>query len=174
MEGQMSKKNFVIALAFAGICAATTLPARAEELGKAQLAQSLSTASVSLDQGLKNSESQGKPISGKFEMDGNDLRLSVYITRGGKFFELIVDHLSGFVKNTRAISDKENFEAVSMQSQIMKKAKVSLDKVVRDSVSENSGYRAISLTPISKANRPIAMIVLMKGTEIMRVFKPLD
>lgn len=170
----MNKNNFVIALAFAGICAATALPARAAESEKTQLAQSLSTASVSLDQGLKNSESQGKPISGKFEMDGNDLRLSVYVTRGGKFFELIVDHLSGFVKNTRTISDRDKLEAVSMQSQTMKKAKVPLDKVVRDSVSENAGYRAVSLTPISKANRPIAMIVLMKGAETMRVFKPLD
>jgi hypothetical protein len=174
MEGQMSKKNFVIALAFVGICAATTLPARAAESGTAQLAQSLSKISVSLDQGLRNSEIQGKPISGKFEMDGNAVRLLVYVTRGGRFFELIVDNLTGFVKNTKTISDSDDLDAVSMQSQTMGKAKISLDKAVRDSVSENPGYRAVSLMPISKANRPIAMIVLMKGAETMRVFKPLD
>jgi hypothetical protein len=129
---------------------------------------------VSLDQGLKAGEAQGRPISGKFEIEGSDLKLSVYVTRGGKFFKLIVDNLSGFVKSTETIVDRDDLEAASMQSQAMRTAKVSLDKAVRDSVSENPGYRAVSLIPISKANRPIAMIVLMRGVETMRVFKPLD
>jgi hypothetical protein len=174
MEEQMSKNNFIIALVFAGVCVSATLPVRAEETDKAQLAQSLLTASVSLDQGFKNSEVQGKPISGKYEIVGNDVKLSVFVTRGGKFFELIVDHLTGFVKNIKLIRDNNDLETVSMQNQSMRSAKVSLDKAVRDAVSDNPGYRAVSLSPISKANRPIAMIVLMKGAETMRVFKPLD
>ena len=170
----MNKMNFIIALAFAGICAATTLPTKAEEPDKAQLAKSLPTASVLLDQGLRDSESQGKPISGKFEIDGNALQLSVYVTLGDKFSEVIVDHQSGFVKKTETITDSDDLKAANAQSQAMSKAKVSLDKAVRDAVTANPGYRAVSVMPTLKANRPIAEIVLMKGIESKKVFKPLD
>lgn len=174
MEEQMSKKIFIIALMFAVICAATTLPARAEGTDKALLAQSLPTASVSLDQGLRDSESKGKPISGKFEMDGNAFQLSVYVTQSGKFTEVIVDHQSGFIKKAETITDSGDLKAANAQNQAMRKAKVTLDKAVRDSVSENPGYYAISVTPTLKAKRPLAEIVLMKGTETKKVFKPLD
>jgi hypothetical protein len=174
MEEQMSKKNFIIALAFAGICATATLPAWAEETDKALLAQSLSTTRVSLDQGLRASKEKGKPISGKFEIDGNALQLSVYVALGGKFSEVIVDHQSGFIKKTEAITDSDDLKAANAQSQAMTKAKVSLDKAVRDAVTANPGYRAVSVMPTLKANRPIAEIVLMKGTETKMDFKPLD
>ncbi len=170
----MNRKNFIFALAFVGICAATAMPAQAEEADKTLLAQSLSTASVSLDQGLNSSKTQGKPISGKFEIDGKALQLSIYVTQGGKFSEVIVDHQSGFVKKAEPITDSDDLKAANAQAQAMKKAKISLDKAVRGAVTDNPGYRAVSVVPTLKANRPIAEIALMKGTETKTVFKPLD
>ena len=106
----MSKKNFIIALAFAGICAVATLPTWAEETDTAMLAHSLSTVSVSLDQGLKASGAQGKPISGKFELEHGAVQLSVYVTKGGKFSEVIVDNQSGNIKKAETITDSDDLK----------------------------------------------------------------
>jgi hypothetical protein len=170
----MSKKTFVIALACAGICAASSMSIQAKESDEAQLAKSLSTAGVSLDQGLRSSVAQGKPISGRFEINSNGAQLTVYLTQGGKFSEVILDRQSGFIKTARTITDTGDLKAANAQSQAMKKAKVPLDKAVRDSVTANPGYLAASVMPTLRANRPIAEIVLMNGTETRKVFKPLD
>jgi hypothetical protein len=44
---------------------------------QAELANALSEAKVSLQQGLVASESEGQPISGKFEVEDGKLQLSV-------------------------------------------------------------------------------------------------
>lgn len=174
MEEHMNKTSFVIALAFGSICAVATMPTWAEETNKVTLAQSLSKASVSLDQGLRASAAQGKPISGKFEIDGDALQLSVYLAQGAKLSEVIVDHQSGLIKKAETITDIDDLKAANAQNQAMKKAQVSLDMAVRDAVTENPGYRAVSVVPTLKANRPLAEIVLLKGSETKSVFKPLD
>lgn len=170
----MSKKNFIVALAFAGICVAVTLPTWAEETDTALLAQALSTVSVSLDQGLKASEAQGKPISGKFELEHGAVQLSVYVTKGGKFSEVIVDHQSRSIKQAETITDSDDLKTANAQSQAMTKAKVSLEKAVRDAVKANPGYRAVSVMPTLKAGRPVAEITVVKGTEAKKVSKQLD
>ena len=57
----------------------------------AELANALSAAKVSLQQGLVASEAEGQPTSGKFEVEGGKLQLSIYVAKEGKFFEVIVD-----------------------------------------------------------------------------------
>ena len=59
------------------------------------LAAALKDATVSLEAGLQASEAEGKPISGKFEIEDGKLQLSVYTAKGGQFFEVIVDHKTG-------------------------------------------------------------------------------
>jgi hypothetical protein len=174
MEEKMSKENFIIALAFAGICAVATLPAWAEETDTALLAQSLSTVRVTLDQGLKASEAQGKPISGKFELEHGAVQLSVYVTKSGKFSEVIVDNKSGSIKKAETITDSDDLKTANEQSQAITKAKVSLEKAVRDAVRANPGYRAVRVMPTLNAGHPIAEITLMKGTEAKKVSKQLD
>jgi hypothetical protein len=58
-------------------------------------ALALPEATVSLEQGLTVSEREGKPVSGKFEIEDGMLQLSVYTARGGTFSEMILDHKSG-------------------------------------------------------------------------------
>jgi hypothetical protein len=173
-EERMRAIYYVIALAFAGICTATPIPTRAKETVKALQPHLISTASVSLDQGLRAGVAQGIPISGKFEIEGDALQLSVYLLQEGKFSEVIVDPQSGFIKKAWAIADIKNLKAANAHSQAMAKAKVSLDKAVRDSVSANPGFSAASVIPILLANRPIAEIVLMKGADTKWDYKPLD
>jgi len=61
------------------------------------LAAAVKDATVSLEAGLRASEAEGKPISGKFEIEDGKLQLSVYTAKDGQFFEVIVDHKTGKV-----------------------------------------------------------------------------
>src|SRR5947208_14238001 len=54
------------------------------------LAAALKDATVSLEAGLRASEAEGKPISGKFENEDGKLELSVYTAKGSPVFDVIV------------------------------------------------------------------------------------
>jgi hypothetical protein len=138
MKAYIMRKDFVVALAVTGILAAVALPSRAEDNSGA-LAKALPEASVSLDQGLKASEREGKPISGKFELEDGALQLSVYTVKGGEFNEVIVDHKTGAIKKAEKITEADDLKDANEQSQAMAKARVSLDKAVEDAIKANSG-----------------------------------
>ena len=92
----------------------------------AELAKALKGVKTSLEKGLAASESQGKPISGKFEVEDGKLQLSVYTMKGDKFSEVIVDHKTGKVAKTKAITSGDDLTAAKAQSGAMAKAKLSL------------------------------------------------
>ena len=56
-----------------------------DDQDQAALAKVLTTAKVTLEAGLTASSAEGRPISGKFEMDEGKLQLSVYTEKSGKF-----------------------------------------------------------------------------------------
>ena len=66
-----------------------------DEASGAAVAKFLPTAKVTLQQGLAAAESQGQPISGKFEVDEGHFQLSVYTAQGGKFSEVLIDYNTG-------------------------------------------------------------------------------
>ena len=104
----------------------------------AKLAQALSEASVSLEQGIKASEAEGKPISGKYEVEDGALQLSVYTMKGNGFAEVIVDHKSGSIKKSEPITEGDDLKDAKEQGEAMKKAKLSLDEAVASAVKANS------------------------------------
>src|SRR5690349_15531069 len=116
----------------------------------AELAKALKDAKVSLEKGLSASESQGKPISGKFELDNGKLQLSVYTMKGDKFSEVIVDHVSGKVAKAEAITEGEDLGEAKAQAAAMKGAKKSLAAVVQEALEANTGYKAIGVEPSLK------------------------
>jgi len=70
-------------------------PAERDDKEHAELAKALKGVKVSLEKGLSASESQGNPISRKFEVEDGKLQLSVYTIKGDKFPEVIIDHKTG-------------------------------------------------------------------------------
>ena len=78
------------------------------------LAAALKDATVSLEAGLRASEAEGKPISGKFEIEDGKLQLSVYTSKGGQFFEVIVDHKTGKITKV----EPSGYRAVSAAAEI--------------------------------------------------------
>ena len=173
MKAYTMKKDLVLAVAVTGILAAGPLSSRAED-NPGALAKALPDASVSLDQGLKASEPEGKPISGKFELEDGALQLSVYTMKAGEFSEVIVDHKTGAIKKAEKITDADDLKNAKEQSQAMAEAKVSLDKAVENAMKANSGYRAVSATPTLDAGKPVANVTLMKGENVKKVTEKLD
>lgn len=171
------RKAVAIALALAGTLSLAGLASWAaeEEGDPAALAKALPEASVSLDQGLKASAREGRPISGKYEVEDGALQLSVYTMKGkNQFQEVIVDHKSGAIKKAEKITEADDLKDANEQAQAMAKTRAPLDKAVASAVKANSGYRAVSVTPTLKANKPVAEITLMKGAEVKKVTENLD
>ena len=137
------------------------------------LAVALKEARVSLVSALEASEKEGTPISGKFELEDGKLQLSVYTMKGGKFFEVVVDHHSGQIAKTEAITGGEDLEAAKEQAQAMAKTKSSLREVVREAEQANPGYQAVSVAPEIERGAAEADVVLLKGTASKRFEKKL-
>src|SRR5438876_11652111 len=121
-----------------------------------KLADAVKHAKVALNAGLKASEREGKPISGKFELDEGKLQLSVYTEKASKFYEVVVDHTTGKIAKTEEITSGDDLTAAKAQSAAMAHAKRSLRQAVREAQKTNKGFRGISVVAELKASHPIA------------------
>lgn len=171
----MIRKSLAVNIVAVGILVIAGLPVRAEDDDNpAALAKALSEASISLDQGLKASEREGKPISGKYEIEDGALQLSVYTAKGNQFTEVIVDHKSGSIKKAEPITDADDLKDAKEQSEAMAKAKMPLDAAVAKAIKANSGYRAVRVVPMLDGGQSVAAISLMKGEDVKKVTEKLD
>jgi hypothetical protein len=169
------RKSFAIGMAIAAVLAFACFSVRAEDEDDSEkLAQALSDASVSLEQGIKASEAEGKPISAKYEVGDGALQLSVYTMKANGFAEVIVDHKAGSIKNSEAITDADDLKKAKAQGEAMAKATLPLATAVASAVNANSEFRAVSVVPMLDGGQPMASITLMKGEEIKKVTEKLD
>jgi hypothetical protein len=171
------RRNFILAVAFIWLLAGQAISVaqqKSDDKEHAELAKALKGVKLSLEQGLSASESQDKPISGKFEVEGGKLQLSVYTMKGDKFSEVIVDQKTGKTAKTEAITGGDDLTAAKAQSSAMAKAKVSLRTATEKAVKDNKGYRAVSVTPSLKEGHPVAEITLIKGEEFKTIPEKLD
>jgi hypothetical protein len=141
------------------------------EQDDAALIKAMSGAKVTLQQGLTASLREGRPISAKFEMEDGKLQLSVYTEKGGKFFEVVVDHGSGSIAKTEPITEGEDLAHAKAQSAAMAKAKSDLKSAVDKAAG---GSSAVAVTAEMKGGKPTASIVLSKGGKLETVTQPLD
>jgi hypothetical protein len=167
-------------ISIAAIAAAAALlvagsPSWAEdELNPAAMAKALQQASLPLEKATKVSEREGKPISAKYEIENGALQLSIYTMKGDRFSELIVDHNSGAVAKDQWITEGDDLKAAKAQAAAMAKAKTTLDVATENAVKGNTGYRAVSVVPKLEGDRPVAVVILMKGQDVKRVNEKLD
>ena len=80
-----------------------TIVAQDDDEAHEVLTKAVAAAKVSLQQGLMASEQEGRPISGKFELNEEKLQLSVYTAKDGKFSEELVDYTTGKVVKVEEI-----------------------------------------------------------------------
>src|SRR5438874_3550080 len=130
------KRNLVLAIGFIWLFAGHTIWAqqKGDDKEHAELAKALKGVKISLEKGLSASESQGKPISGKFEVEDGKLQLSVYTMKSDKFSEVIIDYKTGKTAKTEAITGGDDLAAAKAQSSAMAKAKVSLRSTTEKAV----------------------------------------
>lgn len=171
----MIGKRLAIGIAATGLLIVASLPSRAEdEYNPAALANALPQAAVSLEQGLKASTREGKPISAKYEIENDALQLSVYTVQGAQFSEVIVDHQSGAITKAEPLTDADDVKDAKEQNAAMAKATVSLEVIVSRAVEANGGYRAVNAIPTLEGGHAVATVTLMKGTEVKKVTEKLD
>ena len=145
-----------------------------DEASGAALAKHLPAAKVTLQQGLTAAESQGKPISGKFEVDEGHFQLSVYTAQDGKYSEVLVDHNTGKVAKTEAITEGDDLADAKKQVEACAKSKKSLGSAVDQAEQASAGYRAVSVTPKLSSGHAVAVVTLLKGTQVKSVSEPLE
>ncbi len=132
------------------------------------------TAKVSLQEGLTAAESEGRPISGKFEVDDGHLQLSVYTAKDGRFSEVLVDQNTGKVAKSEPIAAGNDLADAQKQMEAYSKSKTSLKAAVSQAELTYRGYRAVSVTPKLTNGRPVAIVSLVQGTQVRSIAEPLE
>ena len=168
----MKKAAMVVGLLMVGSVFSPLLWSQDED--HTELAKAVAGAKVSLEQGLTASTHAGKPISAKFEIEDGKLQLSVYTAKGDAFSEIVIDHNTGKVAKTEAITSGEDFSVAKTQNEAMGKAKQSLHAAVAKVLKGNPGFRAVSVFPALKDGHPVAEVTLTKGDEWKTVSEKLD
>jgi len=169
------KRSIAVAVAAVWLLSGTLASAQKDEAKEqAELAKALGAAKISLQGGLTASARAGTPISAKYEVEEGKLQLSVYIMKGAEFSEVIVDHATGKVAKSEAITKTDDLTAAKAQSEAMAKAKRSLRTVADQAAKENKGYRVVGVMPAVKDGHPVAEVTLAKGTEFKAVSEKLD
>ena len=144
---------------------------------QAALARALQGVTTTLEQGLAASEGSGTPISGKFELEAGKLQLSVYTMKGDQFAEVVVDHTTGRVAKTEAITGGDDLAAAKSQSAAVSTAKRTLREATEHAVGSNAGSRAVSVIAarVGDGNSPpVARITLLQGQTFKIVTEPLN
>lgn len=145
----------------------------ANEASGTAVVKFMPTARVSLQEGLKAAESEGQPISGKFEVDQGHLQLRVYTTKDGKFSEVLVDQSTGKIAKSEAITEGTDLADAQKQMEAYSKSKTSLKTAVSHAELANPGYQAVSVTPRLSNGRPVAVVSLVQGTQVRAIAEPL-
>jgi hypothetical protein len=170
----MWNKTLATALTVGVMGTTVSLLSFANEPWGTAVAKFMPTARISLQEGLRAAETQGQPISGKFEVDEGHLQLSVYTAKDGKFSEVLVDENTGKVAKSEAITEGNDLAAAQRQMEAYGKSKTSLKAAVSQAELANPGYRAVSVTPTLSKGRPVAVVSLLQGKQAKSIAEPLE
>jgi hypothetical protein len=165
---------FAVLVTAIGFLGAAVVPAWAEGGDEAALAAAMINASATLQGGLRASESQGTPISAKFEIEDGKLQLSVYTMKGSDFIEVVADPNTGAIAKAEKIVDAGDLKEAAEQKAAMTKAKVPLLDATETAVNTNAGSRAVSIVPELKNGQATAEVTLLQGTSFKKVVEKLD
>ena len=164
-----------LAASFAGHRSALAIGPDQEQ---AELANALSGVKVSLQQGFMASEGEGQPISGKFEVAEGKLQLSVYTAKEGRFYEVIVDHMTGTIAKVEPITEGEDLTHAKSQKAAMDRAGVKLADAATKAKGQAKGEAAdvlvVSAVPELKDDHPVVAVVLLERKKFSTASEPLD
>ena len=153
----------------------STFLARAESTGdRAALARALQGAWLPLESAITMSQSEGTPISAKYEIDDGAFQLSVYTMKAGSFSEVIVDYSAGMIAKVETITDAGDLASAQAQKDVLTKAIRTLAEATADVVSQHAGYRAVNAVPSLDGDHPVVEVILFNGSDWKTVTGRLD
>ena len=164
----------IVLVATIGLWSTVGATARAEEGNQAALAAAMKNATATLQGGLRASETQGTPLSAKFEIEDGKLQLSVYTMQGDSFTEVVADANTGAIKEAETIKEADDLKEATAQKAAMAKAKVPLLTAAETAVNANAGFQAVSIYPQLQNGNPTAEVTLLQGTTFKKVMQKLD
>jgi len=171
---ELAERLESVGIAAAGVLLCTSLASRAEENYLAAVMRELPQATVSLDEAIKVSKREGKPISAEYDVEDGGLQISVYAKNGDQFSEVIVDPKSGLIIKTKPLTDPKEIREAEAESAAITKAKLPLEAALGAAVSANNGYRAVGIIPIINDDEPVATVTMIGGDGIKTVAEKLD
>ena len=171
---ELAERLESVGIAAAGVLLCTSLASRAEENYLAAVMRELPQATVSLDEAIKVSKREGKPISAEYDVEDGGLQISVYAKNGDQFSEVIVDPKSGLIIKTKPLTDPKEIREAEAESAAITKAKLPLEAALGAAVSANNGYRAVGIIPIINDDEAVATVTMIGGDGIKTVAEKLD
>ncbi len=170
------RNKALLAILWVGAIGASDSCAWADEneASGAAVAKFMPTAKVTLQQALTTAAAQGQAISAKFEVDEGHFQLSVYTTQGGNCKEILVDYKTGKIVKSESLTGGDDLAEARQQMAAYAKSKKSLKAAVDQAEQASAEYRAISVTPKLDNGHPVALVGLLKGTQVKSVSEPLE
>ena len=165
---------FRLAVAMVGLWVLASVPCRAEEQETPALAAAIREIAATVEQGLQFAVRSGRPISAKFEMDGDDASLSVYVSRPDGFREVVMNPVNGTPVGATIISEGDDLKDAQQRAAAMTNAKITLLQAVQHAVAANPGVRVVSVLPELQNGRPVAVVTLLNGSSFTKVTEALD
>src|SRR6266851_240936 len=156
-----------LVLAFVAVMGGSGLAA--EDKDTEALLSKLKDSKRSLADGIKQAgQEDGYVVSAKFEMDGDDLSLSVYTAKEGR--ETDAEHntlmeLSGdptkdsWAPKKEVFTDKEHIARASMHLTLMRLGDLWLGDVIKMAQARQSGF-VYSANPAVRSGRPIVDVLV--------------
>ena len=166
---------FALAVGLSLALLSSTLLVHAETTAdRAALGQALQNAWLPLESAIAMSQSEGTPISAKYEIDDGAFQLSVYTMKAAGFSEVIVDYSAGLITKVESITDAGDLAAAQAQKDALAKATRTLGEATAEVVRQNSGYRAVNAVPSLDGEHPVVEVILFNGSDWKTVTGHLD
>jgi len=166
---------FALVAAISLAILSSTLLVQAESTGdRAALGRALQGAWLPLESAITMSQSEGTPISAKYEIGDGSFQLSVYTMKAAGFSEVIVDYSAGLITKVETITDAGDLAAAQAQKDALAKATRTLGEATAEVVKQNSGYRAVNVMPSLDGEHPVVEVILFNGTDWKTVTGHLD
>jgi uncharacterized membrane protein YkoI len=88
--------------------------------------------------------------------------------------EVLVDYNTGTVAKSEPITGGEDLVNAKSQTKAIAKAKKTLKAAVDEAEHAAAGFRAVSVTPKLSNGHAVAVVELLKGTQLKSLSEPLE
>jgi hypothetical protein len=163
-----------LGVAMVGLWALGCVPSGAEEKETPAFAAAIREIPATVQQGLTSAARGGRPISAKFEMDGDEAELTVYVARPDGFREITINPRSGGAAGATLITEGDDLKDAQAQAAAMASAKTTLLASAEHAVVANPGARVVSVFPELQNGHAVAVVTLLNGDNFTRVTEMLE